>query len=107
MMDRTRDRKALKLLTILDEYSRECLSIHVSRHITSEGVLERLAQLFVGRGTPAVGGQSPSRRLYRRQEPVPRRALPVLLQRVSPKGLRGTPTDSSCCAPQRRPCRPL
>jgi transposase InsO family protein len=53
MMDRTSDGRALKLLTIIDEYSRECLSIDVSRHITSEDVLERLAQLFVGRGTPA------------------------------------------------------
>ncbi len=51
--DRTSDGRALKLLTIIDEHSRECLAIDVSRHITSEEVLERLAQLFVERGTPA------------------------------------------------------
>jgi putative transposase len=53
MMDRTRDGRALKLLTIIDEYSRECLAIDVGRKLTSEQVLERLAQLFVERGTPA------------------------------------------------------
>jgi transposase InsO family protein len=53
MMDRTRDGRALKLLTVIDEYSRECLAIDVSRRITSEEVLERLAQLFLERGLPA------------------------------------------------------
>jgi len=53
MMDRTREGRALKLLTILDEHSRECLAIDVRRRITSEDVLDRLAQLFLERGTPA------------------------------------------------------
>jgi transposase InsO family protein len=53
MMDRTRDGRALKILTVLDECSRECLAIDVSRRITSEEVLERLAQLFLERGLPA------------------------------------------------------
>ena len=39
MADRTSDGRALKLLTILDEYSRECLAIDVSRHITSDDVI--------------------------------------------------------------------
>jgi putative transposase len=52
MADRTSDGRALKLLTIIDEHSRECLAIDVSRRITSEEVIERLAQLFVERGTP-------------------------------------------------------
>ena len=50
--DRTSDGRALRLLTIIDEYSREGLAIDVGRHMTSEKVLERLAQLFVERGTP-------------------------------------------------------
>lgn len=53
MKDRTSDGRALKVLTIIDEYSRECLAIEVDRSITSEEVLERLAQLFVERGPPA------------------------------------------------------
>ena len=53
MMDRTSNGRALKLLTIIDEYSRECLAVDVGRKMTSEQVLERLAQLFLERGTPA------------------------------------------------------
>ena len=34
-MDRTRDGGPLKLLTVLDEYSRECLAIAVQRRLTS------------------------------------------------------------------------
>ena len=51
--DRTSDGRALRLLTIIDEHSRECLAIDVGRHMTSEDVLDRLVQLFVERGAPA------------------------------------------------------
>jgi transposase InsO family protein len=40
------------MLTILDEYTRECLAIDVSRRLTSEDVVDRLSDLFVTRGTP-------------------------------------------------------
>jgi putative transposase len=53
MADRTTDGRALKLLTIIDEYSRECLAIDVGRSLTSDHVMERLSQLFVERGVPA------------------------------------------------------
>jgi transposase InsO family protein len=53
MSGRTRNGRAFRLLTILDEYSRECLSIDVARHLTSEEVLDRLLQLFLTRGLPA------------------------------------------------------
>ncbi len=53
MAERTRDGRAFRLLTIIDEYSRECLSIDVARKLTSEDVLDRLMQLFVDRGLPA------------------------------------------------------
>jgi transposase InsO family protein len=51
--DRTSDGRALRLLTIIDEYSRECLAIDVGRQMTSDDVLDRLVQLFVERGAPA------------------------------------------------------
>jgi len=51
--DRTQDGRALKMLVVMDEYSRECLSIEVDRSIKSFQVLERLGDLFVERGTPA------------------------------------------------------
>ena len=41
------------MLTLIDEYSRECLAINVARRLTSEDVLERLSDLFVRRGVPA------------------------------------------------------
>jgi putative transposase len=53
MMARTSDGRPLRLLTVMDEYSRECLVIDVGRRITSDDVLERLAELFVRRGVPA------------------------------------------------------
>jgi len=53
MADRTRDGRAIRLLTIIDEYSRECLAIDVARKLNSEDVLDRLMQLFISRGLPA------------------------------------------------------
>jgi len=49
---RTADGRAVRLLNIIDEYTRECLSIRVARHITSEGVFEELSNLFIVRGIP-------------------------------------------------------
>jgi transposase InsO family protein len=53
MMTRTSDGKPLRLLNLIDEYSRECLSIDVGRKLTAEDALERLTDLFVLRGVPA------------------------------------------------------
>jgi transposase InsO family protein len=49
---RTSDGKAFKILTILDEYTRECLAILVDRRITSQDVIEQLFNLIVFRGIP-------------------------------------------------------
>ncbi len=49
---RTSNGRPLRLLTVLDEFTRECLAIDVARRIRSDDVLARLAQLFVERGTP-------------------------------------------------------
>ena len=40
------------MMTVLDEYTRECLAIDVARHLTHEDVLNRLANLFFMRGIP-------------------------------------------------------
>ncbi len=50
--DRTRDGRPLKMLTIVDEYTRECLAIEVGRHTKSIDVLQALSDLFVEHGTP-------------------------------------------------------
>jgi putative transposase len=49
---RTSDGRPFKMLTILDEYSRECLAILVERHITSEDVINQLYTLFLVRVVP-------------------------------------------------------
>ena len=41
-----------ELLTLLDEYTRECLAIEVQRQMNHQDVLDRLAELFVDRGVP-------------------------------------------------------
>jgi transposase InsO family protein len=50
--DRTRDGRPLKMLTIVDEHTRECLAIEVGRQMKSIDVLQVLSDLFVERGTP-------------------------------------------------------
>ena len=40
----------MRLLMLIDEFSRECLAIDVARRMTSENVLERLSDLFIHRG---------------------------------------------------------
>ena len=52
VFDRTHDGRPLRMLTMVDEYTRECLTIDVSRQYRSEQVLDRLAELFVERGAP-------------------------------------------------------
>lgn len=50
--DRTADGRRLKLLTIVDEFTRECLAIHVARSIKAVDVIDQLAALFIERGAP-------------------------------------------------------
>jgi len=51
-MSGTHDGRAFRLLTILDEYTRECLAIEVKRQMNHQDVLDQLAELFVHRGVP-------------------------------------------------------
>jgi transposase InsO family protein len=51
--DRTHDGRPLKMLAIVDEFTRECLAIVVARRMKSIDVLQVLADLFVERGVPA------------------------------------------------------
>ena len=52
VMERTRDGRPVKLLTVVDEYTRECLAIAVRRRLTSQDVQEVLSELFLRRGCP-------------------------------------------------------
>jgi len=50
--DRTHDGRPIKLLTVIDEYSRQCLAIVVERRLSSDDVLHCLTDLFVKYGAP-------------------------------------------------------
>ena len=52
VMARTSDGRSFRILTILDEYSRECLAMKVDRHINSQDVIDQLYELFLLRGVP-------------------------------------------------------
>jgi transposase InsO family protein len=52
VMARTSDGRSFRILTMIDEYTRECLAMLVNRSITSQGVIDQLFNLFVLRGIP-------------------------------------------------------
>jgi transposase InsO family protein len=50
--DRSEDGRALKWLSVVDEYTRECLALEVRRSFTSGDVIDVLRDLLLIRGTP-------------------------------------------------------
>ena len=52
VMARTSDGRSFRILTLIDEYTRECLALLVSRRITCHDVIDQLFNLFVFRGIP-------------------------------------------------------
>ena len=50
--DRIHDGRGIRMLVIVDEFTRECLAIEVARSLRSQHVLECLGDLFLKRGTP-------------------------------------------------------
>ena len=52
LTDRTEDGRQLRLLAVIDEYTRECLAIEVDRSFTAHDVIGVLQYLFAVRGTP-------------------------------------------------------
>ncbi|MHB2023363.1 MAG: IS3 family transposase [Mycobacteriales bacterium] len=51
--DQTADGRMLKLLNVIDEFTRECLAIEVDRSIDADGVVACLDRLAASRGAPA------------------------------------------------------
>ena len=49
---RTEDGRSLRILTLIDEYTRECLVLKVARRLRSQNILEQLGYLFIYRGLP-------------------------------------------------------
>ena len=50
--DRTEDGRQLRLLVVIDEYTRECLAIEVGRSFTAKDMMGVLQYLFAVHGTP-------------------------------------------------------
>jgi len=47
--DRTRDGRKIRMLNVVDEFTRECLTIRVGRKLGSADVIDVLADLFIAR----------------------------------------------------------
>jgi len=52
LLDRTEDGRQLKLLVVIDEFTRECLATEVARTFTARDVMLTLQYLFAVRGAP-------------------------------------------------------
>jgi putative transposase len=52
LSEATHDGRRLRLLTVIDEYTRECLAIRVGRRMASHDVLYLLSELFLEHGVP-------------------------------------------------------
>jgi len=52
MVERTINGRAFRILNIIDEFTRECLSIKVNRKISSQDVIDELFNLFIFRDIP-------------------------------------------------------
>ena len=51
--DRTHNGRKYRMLNIIDEFTRECLAIRVSRRLKAVDVIDALTDLFILRGIPA------------------------------------------------------
>lgn len=52
IFDRTANGQTLKWLSIIDEFTRRCITLDVRHLITSEDLINRLAELFTIYGMP-------------------------------------------------------
>lgn len=52
MEDRTHDGRKIRLLNVVDEFTRECLAIRIDRRLNSTSVIDVLSDLFILSGVP-------------------------------------------------------
>lgn len=50
--DQTHDGRKIRMLTVIDEFSRECLAVKVARRLNSQDVADTLFRLFMTHGIP-------------------------------------------------------
>ena len=83
--DRTEDRRQIRLLVVIDEFTRECLAIEVARSFTARQVVEVLRYLFAVRGTPQ----------FIRSRPTPTQAAIVCPVGARRRPVAGVGTEST------------
>lgn len=76
IFDRTTNGRALKIVSVIDEYTRECLALEVGRKLTSEQLIEVLTELFGIRGVPGFIRYCPNSVLLNQLQPQ-RNAKPI------------------------------
>lgn len=80
----THDGRRLRMLNVVDEFSRECLAIRVARKLEAADVIDVLSNLFILRGVPSyIRSDDPGSRsasLIRRplQKSAPRRRFSLI-----------------------------
>lgn len=90
---RTNDGRRLRLMTLIDEFSRRCLAIRVARRINAVSVIETLADVMLFEGTPA----------YIRSDNGPEMIAKVLRQWLTGLGTKslyiepGSPWENGYC----------
>lgn len=52
--DKLHNGKTIKMLTIIDEYTRKCLKIHVGYRLKTNDVIKVLSELFIEYGKPSI-----------------------------------------------------
>jgi len=52
LFDRTENGRQVKILALVDEYTRECICLHVARSITADDLIGLLASVMMERGMP-------------------------------------------------------
>ena len=89
----THDGRRLRLMTLIDEFSRKCLAIRVARRINAIGVIETLADTMLFEGIPA----------FIRSDNGPEMVAKVLRQWLSGLGTKslyiepGSPWENGFC----------
>jgi putative transposase len=89
----THDGRRVRLMTLIDEFSRKCLAIRVARRINSIGVIETLADAMLFEGVPA----------YIRSDNGPEMIAKVLRQWLAELGTKslyiepGSPWENGYC----------
>jgi len=89
----THDGRCIRLMTLIDEFTRKCLAIRVARRINAIGVIETLADAMLFEGVPA----------FIRSDNGPEMVAKVLRQWLSGLGTRslyiepGSPWENGYC----------